>query len=367
MMNMNFLYRSGLKLAYKLDNEWVYQLLRKVFSYRLLKLAIHLSRRCNYQCSYCYVHHGYSSQTPDLGYEEWVRLIKEAHAIGVQKVSILGGEPLCEPYLELLLKIITDLGMKASIYTNGSLVDNAWLDRIVIYKPLLIFKYDSDDTTYFRHTGQERYRLKDIEDRMKLCVERGLRVIAFTTLTRKNVDRVGSIIQRALDVGALPAFERYLPVADDAINKELDISDEQYFRAAEEISQRFRQVFKEWVAAVRIAGRGCGCYSDIIAVTPNGKVLPCAYLPDEASVGDVRQDPLALIRSRMLAKAYPGVQSDPQCKSCEHKHVCAGGCYTYSYLKKGTYDRHCTKMATIGFCAYLLADIYETADALKLK
>lgn len=366
-MNRNTLYRSGLKLAYKLDNEWAYQLLRKIFSYRLLKLSIHLSRRCNYRCSYCYVHHGYSSLSSPLGYDDWVRLVKEAHSIGVQKVNILGGEPLCEPYLEPLLKNITGLGMKAVIYTNGSLVDDTWLDRIVTYKPLLIFKYDSDDITYFRHTCQEQYRLKDIEDRMRLCVKRGLRVIAFTTLTRKNVDSIDGIIQGALDVGALPAFERYLPVADDAINRELDISDDQYFRAAQEITRRFQQVFKEWMAAVRIAGRGCGCYSDIIAVTPNGQVLPCPYLPDEASLGDVREDSLAQIRQRMLAKKYPGVQSDPECRSCEYKHVCAGGCYTYSYLKKGTYDRHCTKMANIGFCSYLLADIYETADALRVK
>lgn len=362
---MNNIYRLGLKAVYKLNNEYVYQLLNRLMTRRLSKLSIHLSHACNYQCNYCYVKHGYTSKQPCLGIEDWFRVIDEAKALGIKKVSILGGEPLCESYLEKLLRKITGLGMKPYIYTNGSLVTEAWIGSIKQYNPLLIFKYDIDTATYKFHTGQDHFGLEDIEARMRLCIGQGLRVIAFTTLTQRNVAHIGQIIDKSLALGALPAFERYLPVADDATNALLDISDEQYFEAAEIAAKKFQNVFKEWMAAIRIAGRGCGCYSDIISITPNGHALPCAYLPDEASLGNVQEESLDAISKKMLQKKEQLAAPNAKCRACDYRHTCAGGCFTYSYLKKGTYDQHCTNMTAIGFCSYLLADISETVDALK--
>ena len=361
-MFMNQFYKLGLRTLYYFNNEYVYKILRWFMVPQITQILIHVNNKCNYHCKYCYV----DKTTLSLEWNDWISVLEQAKKLGVKKISLLGGEPFCEPHLEDILAKITALGMKPYIYTNGSFVTKEWIARLLLYKPLVIFKYDVDTETYQYHTQQDTVTLDDIEEKIRLSRKNGLQVMTFSTLLKKNVKRIEEIFDQSLSLGALPAFERYLPVKDAPLNKELEITDEEYEEAMGKISIRFAHVKKEWTAAMRIAGRSCGCYSDILSISPTGEVLPCPYLPDEVSLGNVKERTLRQIYTVLQNKKRTEYKLDDECKSCSYKYENGGGCYTYSYLKDRVFKRHYTKNASLGLCAYLLVDMYEQSDSIKL-
>jgi radical SAM protein with 4Fe4S-binding SPASM domain len=191
-------------------------------------------------------------------------------------------------------------------------------------------------------------------------------VITFTTLLKKNIAYVEKIFKRSLSLGALPAFERFLPVRDKATNELFEVSEEEYIEAMSRIERLFNRFHKEWFAAVKIAGRSCGCYSDIISITPSGETLPCPYLPETESIGNIRFNSLEKIEKALKSKLENEFKKPSGCFNCKSKFECAGGCYTYSFLKTGKYNAWCKDKAIVGFCAYLLADLYSKSERIDL-
>ena len=359
---MQWLYQIVLRALYWINSEPLYKLVRRCSAPRLKKLLIHITDQCNYDCVYCYV----DKKNGTLSFPEWTAILEQAKTLGVTKVSILGGEPLCAPYLPELLRKITQLRMKPYLYTNGALLDESWMNRLLPFKPVLIFKYDSDNATYQRYTRQQAVRLADIEQTIQRCRRAGFTVMTFTALTRDNADHVEAIFSRSVQLGALPAFERYLPVRDAQTNEQLELSDAAYRDAMKKVARKLKHLIPLWKAAIRIAGRSCGCYSDILSVAPSGNVLPCPYLPESAALGNVRQQPLADIY-RVLQKKQAGEYQPPErCGRCNYRHECGGGCFTYSYLKNSVFSSHCNGETEIGFCSYLLVDLYSDISATRL-
>ena len=348
------IYRLGLKILYYLNNEYIYRSLRHLFASDLSSLIFHISNQCNYNCIYCYVKKSKAS----LKFEDWSQILEQAKKIGVKKIKLLGGEPFCADYLEDLLKKIRRLHLKPYIYTNGSLITKKWMDKLVTYKPVLIFKYDFNNETYQYCTQQNKYTLQDVEQTVEMCRERGLRVMTFTVLNKKTVNNVGKIFERSLQLGAFPVFERYLPVKDSTINNMLEISDGEYSVAMQKITQYLSDFRKEWIAAVRVLGRGCGCYRDVLSISTTGEVLPCPYLPEEESLGNIKSRKLAELLNIWREEKTKKYKFSSKCLDCTDKYVCGGGCFTYSVLKDGKYTSYCNREASIEQCAYMLVDLY---------
>jgi radical SAM protein with 4Fe4S-binding SPASM domain len=357
-MRMTALYRFVLRALYYCNSPFLYFVLRRLFARRLAKLLIHVNVDCNYDCRYCYV----DKEKSTVSFEKWLQIIQEGKEFGVSKVSILGGEPFCYPRLDELVREISRAKMKPYIYTNGSLLTAERIEKLRPFNPVLVFKYDYNDETYRFHTRQEKFSLHDVEANIKLSVSSGLRVITFTTLLRKNFLFVDEIMTRSLRLGALPAFERYLPVKDQEANALLEITDEENAVVMRKIQERMKKYLPEWIAAVRIAGKSCGCYSDILSITPAGLVLPCPYLPEDVALGNIAEKTLSDIFLLLQKKRQTEYALPRECADCAARYLCAGGCLTYSYLTKKEFSRHCLGETAIGFCPFMLVDLFDRTE-----
>ena len=107
-------------------------------------LRVSITDRCNYKCVYCRTGE-YGAQYPELGIDEYLRLIKLFVNLGIEKVRITGGEPLLRNGLIELIEELASLRtlsgepLDLAITTNGHLLEklaqplkNAGLNRVTV-------------------------------------------------------------------------------------------------------------------------------------------------------------------------------------------------------------------------------------------
>ena len=107
-------------------------------------LRVSITDRCNYKCVYCRTGE-VGAQYPELGINEYLRLIKLFVGLGIEKVRLTGGEPLLRRGLLDLIKELAQLRtikgerLDLALTTNGHLLDQlaaplkaAGLDRVTV-------------------------------------------------------------------------------------------------------------------------------------------------------------------------------------------------------------------------------------------
>src|SRR5262249_11408533 len=107
-------------------------------------LRVSITDRCNYKCVYCRTGE-LGPQYPELGIEEYLRLIKLFVRLGIEKVRLTGGEPLLRngliELIEELAKLRTLSGelLDLALTTNGHLLQKlatplkeAGLNRVTV-------------------------------------------------------------------------------------------------------------------------------------------------------------------------------------------------------------------------------------------
>jgi cyclic pyranopterin phosphate synthase len=107
-------------------------------------LRVSITDRCNYKCVYCRTGE-VGAQYPELGIEEYLRLIRLFVSLGITKVRLTGGEPLLRRGLLDLVRELSALRtihgepLSLALTTNGHLLDslaeplrNAGLHRVTV-------------------------------------------------------------------------------------------------------------------------------------------------------------------------------------------------------------------------------------------
>jgi cyclic pyranopterin phosphate synthase len=117
--------------------------IRDRFSRVIDYLRLSVTDRCNLRCVYCMPPEGIPvlGHRDILSYEEIIRIVEVAAKLGVRKVRLTGGEPLCRKNLPFLVSSIKKIrGIEdLSMTTNGTLLEkhavelaDAGLDRVNI-------------------------------------------------------------------------------------------------------------------------------------------------------------------------------------------------------------------------------------------
>jgi cyclic pyranopterin phosphate synthase len=107
-------------------------------------LRVSITDRCNYKCIYCRTGE-LGAQYPELGIEEYLRLIRVFVGLGISKVRLTGGEPLLRRGLIELVRELAGLRtldgkqLELAVTTNGHLLDElaaplkaAGLNRVTV-------------------------------------------------------------------------------------------------------------------------------------------------------------------------------------------------------------------------------------------
>jgi pyrroloquinoline quinone biosynthesis protein E len=313
-----------------------------------LWLLAELTYRCPLHCAFCSNPVDYAKHSEELATADWVRVFREARAMGAVQLGFSGGEPLLREDLEELVAEARGLGFYTNLITSGvgltaqraKALKEAGLDHIQ-----LSFQDSSRELNDFLSST----RTFDLKSRVaRIIKDHGYPMVLNCVMHRYNLPHVERIIEMAEQMGA-----EFLELANVQyygwawLNRQALMPSREALAAAEAVVDGHRARLQGrmkilWVAPDYAEAKPKPCMagwgSVFLVVAPDGVALPChsaRMLPLEFP--SVRSQSIAQIwRDSAAFNAYRGTGwMNDTCSSCpEHKQD-HGGCRCQAFLLTG--------------------------------
>jgi pyrroloquinoline quinone biosynthesis protein E len=312
-------------------------------------LVAELTYRCPLRCVYCSNPLDYSRHADALGTGDWLRVFREAEALGVMQLNLTGGEPLVRDDLEALVEGARALDLYTNLITSGIPCTRERLAGLKA-RGLDNVQVSIQDV---RAAASDRIAGLTSFER-KLTVARavkdlGLPLTVNTVLHRENLDRVPEIIALAesLQADRLElANTQYLGWA--LVNRRALLPTREQLDRAREVARAARQRLRGRMEVLFVIPdyyaefpKSCmdGWGRRFIVVTPDGLALPChaAHTLPGLTFDRVQDRPLEEIWQHSTAfNAYRGDAWMPEpCRSCDRRTADFGGCRCQAFHLTG--------------------------------
>lgn len=314
-----------------------------------LWLLAELTYRCPLHCAFCSNPVDYTRYREELGTAEWIRVFREARAMGAVQLGFSGGEPLLREDLSELVAAAHELGYYTNLITSGvgltpqraASLRQAGLDHIQ-----LSFQDSSRELNDFLSST----RTFDLKQRVARTIkELGYPMVLNCVMHRYNLPHVDRIVRMAEAMEA-----DFLELANVQYygwawrNREMLMPSRAALAQAEAVVDAHRPRLEGrmrilWVVPDYAEGKPKPCMagwgSVFLVVAPDGVALPChsARMLPGLDFPNVREHPVRDIWQDSAAfQAYRGTDwMSPTCSSCEHREQDHGGCRCQAFLLTG--------------------------------
>ncbi len=219
------------------------------------QVVIDITNRCNNNCIGCWTRSpllrdlepSAAWQAQELAPEVVLRLLEDLHHLGTRRVRFTGGgEPLLYRALPQVLSRCRELGLITCITTNGTLLDEHWIELLtrLPVDELAVSLWAATPESYSRvhpnKTGQTFTRM--IRALAQLCARREQRprITLTQVLLAINYTEATAMVDQALELGVDALYFTLLdPVEDRTAGLLLSPAQAQELRGAlEQIDQR---------------------------------------------------------------------------------------------------------------------------------
>jgi len=311
-----------------------------------LWLLAELTYRCPLHCVFCYNPVEFARQSEELSTADWLRVLREARAMGAVQCGFSGGEPLLRDDLEELVAEARQLGYYTNLITSGvgltetraAALKAAGLDHIQ-----LSFQ-DSTRAINDLVTATKTFDLK--QQVARTIKANGWPMVINVVIHRLNIEHIGRIIEMAADLDA-----EYLELANTQyyswahLNRDQLLPTREQLIHAEQETDRWREKLGDKMRIFFVSPdyheakpKKCvnGWGNIFLGIAPDGTALPChtARMLPGLTFPNVRDMGLKEIWYDSEGFNHyrgTGWMKEP-CASCEDKEKDLGGCRCQAFL-----------------------------------
>ena len=324
-----------------------------------------ITTKCNLKCKHCYSDSVEQPSPGELSTKEAFRLMDDLSGWGIGLLIIDGGEPLCREDLLDVVKYASSKGIRTTIGSNGTLIDEAMarkmLEAGVMSVAISVDAADARTHDSFRGmSGAFEQTLKGIE----ACRATGLPFQFNMVIRKENLSQLEDMLCLAVDYGANAAEFFDLVAAGRAKQecREQVLSLDERKRVMERLAEaqenypivirvpacpmyplllqekriQPRHFPAQMLQRVPYYGRGCaaGMPMGYVMVQSNGEVNPCMLL--QVKLGNIREESIISIweNSPVLAELRRRELLKGECGDCSHRGTCSG-CRGRAYEETG--------------------------------
>src|SRR5580658_8953109 len=314
-----------------------------------LWLLLELTYRCPLHCVFCYNPTDFARTGPELDTQDWLRVLREARALGAVQLGLSGGEPLARDDLEEIVAEAHRLGFYINLITSGvgmnetrvQALKAAGLDHIQ-----LSFQDSSRQMNDFLSST----RTFELKSKVAALIKKyDYPMVLNVVLHRMNIDHVQEILEMADRMGA-----EYVELANTQYygwawhNREQLLPSREQLQRAEQVLQRFRERIGQKMRIFFVVPdyferrpKPCmkGLGSIFLTIAPDGLALPChaARMLPGLEFPNVRTSSIESIWSD--SESFNHFRGDAwmkePCRSCPEKARDFGGCRCQAYLVTG--------------------------------
>ena len=314
-----------------------------------LWLLLELTYRCPLHCVFCYNPTDFARSAQELDTADWLRVLREARALGAVQLGLSGGEPLARDDLEPIVAEAHRLGFYTNLITSGLGLSEARLAGLVeagLDHIQLSFQ-DSRDKPAKWIAGANGHAYK-------IALAQKIRQfhVAFTVnlvVHRQNLDHIEEMIEfveqlqpERVEIAhaqyygwALRNRDALLPTPQQ-LESCLRTVEKAQIRLAGKV--RIDSVVPDYYARYPKACMG-GWGRRLMLINPSGQALPChaAGVIPGLKFDNIREHPLEWIwRESAAFQRFRGESWMPEpCKSCDRRTEDFGGCRCQALLLTG--------------------------------
>ncbi|MGE5341166.1 MAG: radical SAM protein [Candidatus Omnitrophota bacterium] len=329
---------------------------------------------CNMKCKHC----GSGCAEPladELTTEEALALARDIAQLGLQWITLSGGEPFTRPDWPLLVREFSQHGVIPNMISNGWLITDEILDTAKANDVgAIAISLDGLEEThdFMRKPGSFERAVRSLN----MMKAKNMKAGVVTTVSKKNIHELHGIKDLLTQIGAsywqlqigLPMgnfhFRRDMILEPRQVDEVIDFTYETmkegqivvypadclgYYniRELEVRKQAHRsETYPIW--------NGCNAGKRSLGILHNGDILGCTSIRDrqyvegnirQRSIRDIWEDDAAFTWSRNATKS----DLHGNCKVCTYGDMCLGGCPNTRLTMNGTIE------SENAYCSYNVA------------
>ena len=279
---------------------------------------------CNMHCQYCYEHVSSNVHTGCKDYEKIVCYLERFKDYEHVFIIFHGGEPLLLEF-DLMKKLFEYIfgnftgKCQVQIQTNGTLLDNNWIDLMKYYSPKLSLSVSLDPAGKKDLRFRNNIELRNIVlNNIKKCVGK--------------ISNIGVIsVAHAYNMGDFIPFIlllRNYGVSNLTINKYQiggDEHDVNYYILERDYVNLLKSIFVEWISRKWFEDFNI---QPLMALFSNGSNKLCLYLPNENKCTCFKTFYNEFENYDICDHITDGIipKADDKCLKCSIYKKCGGGC-----------------------------------------
>lgn len=303
---------------------------------------------CNHKCFYCYNYWRSDKEyicESEPPYDRICQFILEQRP---EYVTITGGEPLLVfENVKGCIQKFCDAGIYVRLVTNGACMTEEIARFCKAYQIQVMVSFPSSDKRVFEETTNNLFSFSKVLKGMDLLAKYKVRFSQNIVVTEKNLESLEetvAFLKKRYQIRKVFISRATKPInAGDELNEKL-LSRERlrvFVKKCVELQEKYRVVIKscggypfcalEDEKAFGMFAKGCGGGEQGYVISGNGDVRVCAR--DYVKYGNIFETDIKEIREKM--KIWTKEEAIPQeCRSCNMKEICRGGCHMASCLGK---------------------------------
>ena len=94
------------------------------------KMMLQITQKCNLHCAHCFANASGTGTEMSLELIQ-NKILPQLLKNQVVKITLTGGEPLCNPQIKDIVQLLLDNHVGVSICTNATLIDTAWIAYVI--------------------------------------------------------------------------------------------------------------------------------------------------------------------------------------------------------------------------------------------
>lgn len=329
-------------------------MMKEQCQFQLRSAVWEITLACCFSCKYCGSKAGHARPN-ELTTDECLRIARELSGLGCRRVSLIGGEVFMRRDWAVIVKVLTDLGIKVAIITNGFLFSEsliAELKRVHVESVAISLDGPKEVHDKYRQPGSFERAINAID----VLTANGIAVSVISTLHKENISRLSEMYEvlKNKDIFAWQ-LQACSPMgnAADGVSVDIDFHDAIRFVEAHLEDAEFaigiadnigyfteNEGYLRGSRSGQAVYRGCGAGLESIGIDSVGNVRGCESMYDEVFIeGNLREKSLAEIwndpESFSYNRGFRPEMLTGKCSTCAYGSVCAGGCRSYNYFTGG--------------------------------